>query len=62
MRRNPITQDKVQVVFRKSRNLKEMIITGLVNARNLPHTDAHLVETIIGKDASHVTEYYILTQ
>ena len=30
--------------------------------RNLPHTDAHLVETIIGKDASHVTEYYILTQ
>ena len=33
MRRNPITQDKVLVVFRKSRNLKEMIITGLVNAK-----------------------------
>ena len=36
MRRNPITQDKVQVVFRKSRNLKEMIITGLVNAKEPP--------------------------
>ena len=36
MRRNPITQDKVQVVFRKSRNLKEMLITGLVNAKDPP--------------------------
>ena len=37
MRRNPITQYKVQVVFRKSRNLKEMIITGLVNAKDPPY-------------------------
>ena len=36
MRRNPITQDKVQIVFRKSRNLEEMIITGLVNAKEPP--------------------------
>ena len=36
MRRNPITQDKVQIVFRKSRNLKEMVITGLVNAKEPP--------------------------
>ena len=36
MRRNPITQDKVQVVFRKSRNLKEMIVTGLVNGKDPP--------------------------
>ena len=36
MRRNPITQDKVPIVFRKSRNLKELIITGLVNARDPP--------------------------
>ena len=26
--------------------------------RNHLHTDAHLVETITGKDASRVTEYY----
>ena len=36
MRRNPITQDKVQIVFRKSRNLKELIITGLVNVKDPP--------------------------
>ena len=36
MRRNPITQDKVQIVFRKSRNLKELIITGLMNAKDPP--------------------------
>ena len=57
MRRNPITQDKVQIVFRKSSNLKELIITGLVNPK-----DAHHVETTIGKDAYLVTESYIQTQ
>ena len=36
MRRNPITEDKVQIVFRKSKNLKELIITGLVNPRDPP--------------------------
>ena len=36
MRRNPITQERVQVVYRKSRNLREIMITGLVNAKDLP--------------------------
>ena len=36
MRRNTITQEKVQIVFRKSRNLKDSVITVLVNEKEPP--------------------------
>ena len=36
MRRNPITPEKVQTVYRKSTNMKQLLITGLVNRKKKP--------------------------
>ena len=33
MRKNPITLEQVQTVYRKSRNLKDLFITGIVNPK-----------------------------
>ena len=35
MRRNPITLEKIQTVYWKSRNLRDILITGLVNKKEL---------------------------
>ena len=33
MRKNPITNEQVQTVYRKSRNLRDLLITGIVNPK-----------------------------
>ena len=56
MRRNPITQDKVQVVFRKSRNLKEMIVNnrkGCISCDRVLH-----MNTVTNKEDVHKLRGY----
>ena len=33
MRKNPITLEQVQTVYRKSKNLRDLLITGIVNPK-----------------------------
>ena len=33
MRKNPITNEQIQTVYRKSRNLRDILITGIVNPK-----------------------------
>ena len=36
MKRNPITHEKVQIVYWKSQNIRDLIISGIINRPNLP--------------------------
>ena len=63
MRRNPITPEKVQTVYRKSTNMKQCTNhwTCQQKVRNQP-TDVNLAEKQKEKDASHVTESQLGTK
>ena len=36
MKRNPITQENTQIVYRKSQNLRDLLVTGIINKTQKP--------------------------